>query len=793
MPVYYAGLLQPWDFSDTEVELGLSVVQSDDVRPMNWEGMTYVLAIPKFYSGAPGGAGAAANAGGAAFSPASAIPWINGQPPSDAQISNLFPSFDYLVTRISDEPGVLQLRPASVDAATWNVILSNLKMQVGDTLGDWVTALDNNASYLGRQGISVNDIGDLWSFEVLQAMGLGPQRVLDSAVDAAMVTPGVDLSLSRSFVNTISGRYRSGPFGQGWALNWDSHLTEGTDGAVTIAYGGDSTARYEPDSRTAGKYFSQPGDTSVLTKLLSGEFDLRSADGTVTHYLSTGTLQYVRDPNGNQVTAGYTAGRLTSLTHSSGQSISIFYNAAGHIDHVTDSAGRVTSYGYDPTDQYLLTVTEDDGKQIHYTYQTTGPAPKLNALLSIEVGGATQFFTYDAEGRLDTSYVSGNTQLVHYGYDDAGEVTVNDGLGTTTLYFDNRGILVKTRDALGNLTSAQFDDNARLVKLIAPTGEIQDFTWNLQGGLTSFTDELGQTTTFAYNNPFNQLTSFTDAKGNVTGYNYDATGNLLTTVYPNNSVDTYGNYTATGLPQSYTNRRNQTATYEYYASGQIKKQTLSDGSHNDFTYDTRGNLLTVTEFPAAGPSKLTTYSYEYATDGDRLKKVTYSNGRFLAFGYDNFGRRQSTTDQDGYTTTYEYDQAGRLHILRDAANAILVTYTYDGTGRLSRIDKGNGTYTTYEYDFAGQILHLVNHGDATTINSRFDYTYDSRGRRKTMATLDGTWTYTYDATSQLTRAVFASLNTAASPTRICSISMTPQGTARRRSSTVSRPTTSPTT
>ncbi|GAF72701.1 unnamed protein product, partial [marine sediment metagenome] len=381
-----------------------------------------------------------------------------------------------------------------------------------------------------------------WSFEVLQAMGLGSQRILDSAVDASMVTPGVNLSLSRSFVNTISGRYRSGPLGQGWALNWDSHLTNGADGAVTIAYGGDATARYVRDSRAPGRYFSPAGDTSLLTMLTSGEFDLRSAGGTVTHYLSTGILQYVRDPNGNQITAGYTTGRLTSLTHSSGQSLSIFYNAAGHFDHVTDSAGRITTYGYDPTDQYLTSVTEADGKQTHYTYQTTGPAPKLHALLSIEAGGTTQFFTYDSRGRLDTSYLTDNTELIDYGYNDTGEVTINDGSGTATLFFDQRGLLVKTRDALGNLTSAQLDDKARLVKLIAPTGEFQSFKWNANGSLTGFTDELNQTTTFAYNDPHNRLTSFTDAKGNITGYKYDGAGNLLTTIYPNNSVEAFGSY-----------------------------------------------------------------------------------------------------------------------------------------------------------------------------------------------------------------------------------------------------------
>lgn len=44
--------------------------------------------------------------------------------------------------------------------------------------------------------------------------------------------------------------------------------------------------------------------------------------------------------------------------------------------------------------------------------------------------------------------------------------------------------------------------------------------------------------------------------------------------------------------------------------------------------------------------------------------------------------------------------------------------------------------------------------DRSCSASRFDYTYDALGRRTAMATIDGSWTYGYDATGQLTRAIF---------------------------------------
>ena len=103
-------------------------------------------------------------------------------------------------------------------------------------------------------------------------------------------------------------------------------------------------ASSSPTRRTAGPYFSQPGDTGTLTADGHGGYLLTEADGTDTDYNANGTLNYIQDTDGNRITAGYTSGQLTSLTASSGQSFTIGYNAAGLISTVTDSQGRITTY-----------------------------------------------------------------------------------------------------------------------------------------------------------------------------------------------------------------------------------------------------------------------------------------------------------------------------------------------------------------------------------------------------------------------------------------------------------------
>ena len=155
---------------------------------------------------------------------------------------------------------------------------------------------------------------------------------------------------------------------------------------------------------------------------------------------------------------------------------------------------------------------------------------------------------------------------------------------------------------------------------------------------------------------------------------------------------------------------------------------------------------------------MTTYIYDYAADGDRLRKVSYPDERWVEYFYDDLGRRVRMTDSAGGDTRYIFDSAGRLSQLLDASNNPIVEYSYDATGNLTRTNKANKTYTTYDYDAAGQILHLINHAGDDSVNTRFDYIYDARGHRLTMGTIDGNWAYDYDSTGQLIHAVFTSTN-----------------------------------
>ncbi|MBM4046934.1 MAG: hypothetical protein FJ279_17660, partial [Planctomycetes bacterium] len=245
------------------------------------------------------------------------------------------------------------LRPDHISPEAWDAIWGSFVAEVGDTWGEYVAMLDENAAYLGRLGETVSAARLLTSFEVWQADGFNPLPYLDYALDAQAETPGLRLTFERLFPLTISGRYSLGELGRGWSHNWDFSLQESNDsGTSTVTVTGPGGARRVFVGNGSGGYDARTGDYGTLTKV-GGVFQLQEKDGTVTLFRADGTLDYVQDPNARRITAGYDAGRVASLTHSNGAQLLFAYDAQGRIASVTNpltpspTDDLVTAYQYD--------------------------------------------------------------------------------------------------------------------------------------------------------------------------------------------------------------------------------------------------------------------------------------------------------------------------------------------------------------------------------------------------------------------------------------------------------------
>jgi RHS repeat-associated protein len=689
VPVYYAGLLQPWNFSDNRVEMEIRIFDASNPEPIAWD-------------------------------------------------------------QLRDD-----LRPVTMTQDAWDAVYGNLTSAVGPTWGHFVGMLSDNASYLGRLGQRILDVGELWNFELRQAIGLGPLRTLSSAIDASMPTPGLDLSFGRTYALDLDQRFRTSIFGRGWASPWDTRLSVDGDGTVNIAGPTGSLRRFQPDTRSLSAYFASDGDTGSLRRISPGIYEVREQDGTVVRFDGAGRIDSTEDANGNRITAAYASGRLASLTHSSGASLAIAYSGAGLVSSVTDSLGRETLYAYDPSNQYLLGITIPGGQLTSYTYDTSPGSPSRYALLSTAANGVTRSFTYDAQGRVASTFLDAGAEALTFAYGSAGQVTVTDAAGGAREFdYDHHGHVGRVVDELGFVTTAEYDAQGRVRRLVDALGQSQSFAWCSCGSPTSYTDSLGHTTTFTSANvgsggTIRRMIAMTDARGNTTRMQYDGRGNPIARIYPDNSAERIGSYDGTGNALSFINRRGQVRSYEYNAAGLPIRETFHDGSSHVFEYDSRSRLTTITE-PGG---RVTTFEYD---DADHVTRVEFPDGgRSLDVTYDAFGRRTSITDEGGFTVRYVYDAAGRLAELRDTADALIVRYAYDAAGRLARSDNGNGTFTTYTYDARSELLSIVNSAPGGAVNSRFDYTYDALGRRLTMTTPDGAWTYGYDAAGRLTTALFA--------------------------------------
>jgi RHS repeat-associated protein len=634
-----------------------------------------------------------------------------------------------------------ELRPPTVAPAAWDVLFGNLLTRVGTSVGSYVQALRDAATYLSRYGIYTSDIDRLLSLHFAQADNALPGGSPHTTVDAAAPAAGVPLIWGRTFAPTISRRFELGILGRGWSHSWDLRLSRDAETDLVLIRTPGGTLRFE--EMPNGSFIGSIVDPAQLT-LAGGVFSLRETDGTVSRFSeTTGRLLDVTDRNGHKVTLGYLGnGLLVQLLHSNGDRFDLSYNTAGRLAQITDHADRVTTYSYDASGEHLIRVTNPDGVW-QYAYETAAGAFHEHALETVtNPDGTHLFYEYDGQGRLVRTSRDGDAEALTLAYGSVGEVFLTDAQdNTTSLFFNDFGQLLETRDALDRSARFDYDLARRLDRVTLPLDTVSLYDFDDNGNLTFVVKPDGAALSFTYEPTFNQPTTIRDERGIPLRYTYDAQGNLTSIIHADGTREQFTPDADGNIIQT-LNRRNQGIDYTYDHRGLVLRKDHADGTFEAFAHDDRGNLLTATD--EAGT---TSFTYDAA---DRLTNVTYPNGRFLEYTYDAGGRRIRLEDQTGFVVKYRYDAAGRIAELTDGADARLVLYTYDSVGRLVRDDNGNLTFTTYVFDDAGQLTNLVNHLPDGTVSSRFDYTYDALGRRRSVTTLEGLTTFGYDAIGQLT-------------------------------------------
>ena len=200
-------------------------------------------------------------------------------------------------------------------------------------------------------------------------------------------------------------------------------------------------------------------------------------------------------------------------------------------------------------------------------------------------------------------------------------------------------------------------------------------------------------------------------------------------------------YNSVGQVRTITNSRNETTTYWYHPTGQNVTPTTSlsatatgylvridgplsgDADALNFTWDTSGRIYTTTNRDG--------YTLIYNYDNlDRVKKITYPDTTFEEYDYGNKLDLEMVKDRAGRLTSYEYDELRRLRYLVDSANKIS-EWTWCGCGSLERFIDPAGRSVHFDYDINGR-LNKVSRMRANPLDDPdiFQYFYDLAGRLK---------------------------------------------------------------
>ncbi|WP_410765423.1 RHS repeat-associated core domain-containing protein [Cyanobacterium aponinum] len=280
---------------------------------------------------------------------------------------------------------------------------------------------------------------------------------------------------------------------------------------------------------------------------------------------------------------------------------------------------------------------------------------------------------------------------------------------------------------------------------------VSTFNYDNNDNLIEFLDAENNSTKFEYDANDNQ-TAIIDSLGRRTEFRYDEKNNLIETIYPDDTPEDLSDnlrlkseYDANGNQISVTTRSGRTSLVQYDARNKPFEVIYDDQTPEDLTDNFR-NSIDFNQLGQANSIVDQTQSrveYEYDQLG-RLEIVRNGIGNEMTNTYDAIGRTISVTDPLQRTTEVIYDRNGRVieaifadgtsikteydafgnEIAKTDQGGITTRYEYDALDQLTAVIDANGNRTEYQYDEAG---NLVFQKDANDNITRWEY--DILGRQ----------------------------------------------------------------
>ncbi len=565
-----------------------------------------------------------------------------------------------------------------------------------------------------------------------------------------------------------------------------------------------------------------------------------SADGQ-----SQYVLHQIVDRNGNAITFNYAAPitttiyngsafvtynydnfpLLSSITNATGTTLlNISRNSGGGVTSVSDCYGRSVAYQSAPLGPgFVLAASLTHVSQIvptaslsssslpdkyAYGYQSytddqnysepvlhtitvpspSGPTPSTASLTVNETGTSTASINYTSGGAgFVASLVDGNGNTRTYANCDAGgnttstqgnytKVAVTDKnnnvaysyIGGVDMYMSAKSVTDGSGHLLTSKTFSDPHDPYRPSSVTDGNGNTSQMTWDSYANMTSMTPPSSSVRTPA-----------------ATTYSYPTTnfglGELASVQTGSKSPTTYTYFEPSGLPQTVTAPLPDTV-------GSTSTAVTS------FTYDSLGNVLTVTR-PGNNAASVITTTMNYTTDGGYSQPaaigqpltVTDNLGKITHLRYDAQGNTVGIKDALGNETDQTYTignaplqtvlpatgqtgsgHAGSLmgYLFAEPSSFATAQWPtaslqYGPMTATTQYDEGNGgaiRQTVSAYGLEGELL------TAKGSTEPVSYIYDSQYRLKTLTDGGGgTTSYFYNPAGYLAQVVYPGAGTPTAP------------------------------
>ncbi|MFF7266473.1 LamG-like jellyroll fold domain-containing protein [Streptomyces sp. NPDC008159] len=489
------------------------------------------------------------------------------------------------------------------------------------------------------------------------------------------------------------------------------------------------------------------------------------------------------------------AGLVDKQTTPGGAVTANRYYSNGDLAEVTSPSGLVTKYTYDGLGRKLsetqISDTYPNGVTTTYAYdKASHVVTETGAGVKNEITGTTHTAqikrAYDEDGNLLSETVKDTTggdaeRVTAYHYNEQGlNDSVTDAeLNTTRFEHDELGRVEGMTDAANSHFTYAYTARGQHSETVLddwrgdPSGTLRDLVlvsnaYDPAGRLASTTDAMGATTAYTYfddglpaTTTAKQVTQSDASKRDIVleSNTYDAAGHLTKQITGGGrttetfTVDALGRTERSVLDpgglgratdyrydaddrikeesRTITGDKKLSTTSDYDVAGNLKKQTVTDGTTTHtttHTYDQRGlELTSVTprgnESGASAAAYTTTYRYD---ELGRLVQETAprveaeeNGGAATAVkpvtrtGYNAFGDVTEVMDARGHVTRTETDRLGRTTAVTlpgytppggSELTAVLRT-TYTPLGLQESVTDPLGRVTGYGYDQLGRMIN----------------------------------------------------------------------------------------